>query len=96
MSDTPNIEKLLDLARKLEGLLADPHPGYISWHGGVHQVAGEIGTIIGMVYPQPAREQRLIALADEWFGYAGDGQYSPRYFAGKLRAVLGESDGNPA
>lgn len=86
-SDTPNIEKLLDLATRLQGLLADPHPGYISWHGSVHQVAGEIGSIIGMVYPRPAREQQLAALADEWAARTETSGYTPLYFASKLRAA---------
>ena len=50
-SDTPNIEKLYDLAIRLRDLLADPHPGYVSWRACVYQTAEGIGAFVGMVKP---------------------------------------------
>ena len=87
-SDTPNIAKLLDLATRLQGLLADPQSGYFTWHEAVHQVATEIGAFVGMVPARPEREVALAKLADEWFAWPDVTSYSGRYFASKLRAVL--------
>lgn len=86
-TDTPNIAKLLDLATRLRGLLADPHPGYITWHEGVRQLATEIGTFQGMVVSRPEREAALTNLADEWESMP-ERDYTPLYFASKLRHVL--------
>ena len=84
-SDTPNIEKLLDLATRLQGLLADPQSGYFTWHEAVHQITTEIGTFRGMVPARPEREAALAKLANKW---AATADYTALYLASKLRAVL--------
>ena len=37
MSDTPNRDELLSLAKKLVALLEAPEPGLITWHDAVHR-----------------------------------------------------------
>jgi hypothetical protein len=42
MSDTPNMDQLKVLSKRLESLLADPQTGHFTWHGAVAQVLFEI------------------------------------------------------
>ena len=52
MADNKNIKELKCLAERLVRLLAEPEPGFITWHMLVGLTARQIGEFVGMVAPE--------------------------------------------
>jgi len=48
VSDTPNLDALRERARVLSVMLADPHPGLVSWKLALASVIYDIAAFVGL------------------------------------------------
>lgn len=43
MSETPNLDELRELSRKLQQMLENPEPGLMTWREYLHDICAQIG-----------------------------------------------------
>lgn len=65
-----NIDELKVLSARLSALLADPHPGLVTWHEAVHKTIDDIAAFHRDPEPEPAR--RWIVNGQTRFGWRID------------------------